>query len=156
MNLEQHFLNKKGKIVIKKVLSNFNLSEKSIIELGSGKGDLTEEILFKTPKEIICVEIDTQLKNKVSKSDKVVLLNKDILNIDFSLFERFICVSAPPYSLIKDISLNLNRMKYILVVSDKYFKYFEDFTVVGELEADMFIPNSKKRHYIITNIKENK
>lgn len=154
MNLEQHFLNKKGKNVIRKVLSNFDFLEKSILELGSGKGDLTEEILIRNPKEIIGVEIDSKLKNKVSKSNKFVLLNKDITNLDFALFDSFICVSAPPYSLIENIYLNLNKMKYILVVSEKYFKYFDDFKIIGELEADMFIPNSKKRHYIITNIKE--
>ncbi len=45
-------------------------------------------------------------------------------------------------------------MEYILVVSGKYFKYFDDFKIIGELKENMFIPNSNKRHYIITNIKD--
>lgn len=154
MNLEQHFLNKNGKSVIRKILFNFNLLNKSILELGSGKGDLTEEILIKEPKEIIGVEINTQLKNKVSTSNKFVLLNKNIKELDFALFEGFICISAPPYSLIEHIHLELNKMEYILVVSGKYFKYFDDFKIIGELKENMFIPNSNKRHYIITNIKD--
>lgn len=152
-NLEQHFLNDLGRKRINHIFSQIDtLENKNILELGSGTGALTKEILFFNPKSIIAVELDSSLFN-IASNDKISFLIQDIKSLDFSLYKDFICVSAPPYSLLKDIHPFLNRMNFVLVVSEKYFHYFSNFKIIGEIEEHMFFPISTKKHFVITNIK---
>ena len=56
--------------IINKISSNVNAtSDDLIIEIGPGMGALTKELKEKNAK-IICYEIDTDMKNFLSKYDK--------------------------------------------------------------------------------------
>ncbi|MFP4402466.1 MAG: rRNA adenine N-6-methyltransferase family protein [Candidatus Nanoarchaeia archaeon] len=58
--LDQHFLNNTK--ILKTILDTINSVEKhSVLEIGGGKGILTQKIIQKQPLEFTCVEIDEQL-----------------------------------------------------------------------------------------------
>ena len=63
-SLGQNFLIDKN--IIKKIIKLTNLKSQNVIEIGSGKGALTEEILKKKPKSLILLEKDNNLKGTVS------------------------------------------------------------------------------------------
>ena len=61
-SLGQNFLIDKN--IIKKILNLINLKSKDIVEIGPGKGALTDEILKKKPKSLILLEKDNELVNR--------------------------------------------------------------------------------------------
>ena len=79
-SLGQNFL--KDKNVIKKIINLLNLENKNIIEIGPGKGALTNEIIKKNPKSIKVIEKDnhlaTKLKNKFLNHKTLKIFNNDI------------------------------------------------------------------------------
>jgi 16S rRNA (adenine1518-N6/adenine1519-N6)-dimethyltransferase len=83
-SLGQNFLIDKN--VIKKIVKipNF-LENKIVLEIGSGNGNLTNEILKKNPKKIIAIEKDKNLaivlKDRFIKTNKVEVVNDDIFNV---------------------------------------------------------------------------
>ena len=58
-SLGQNFLIDKN--IIKKIISTVNIRNKNIIEIGPGKGALTEEILKNNPKSLTLIEKDNSL-----------------------------------------------------------------------------------------------
>ncbi len=79
--------------------------EENIIEIGPGKGFITEEILKKT-KNLICIEKDPVLSYSLKeKFDNLNIINKDVLSIDLKdiPFDKFTIVSALPYNISKNI-----------------------------------------------------
>ena len=56
-SLGQNFLIDKN--IIKKIVNLINFKDKNVVEIGPGKGALTEEILKKNPKSLIVIEKDT-------------------------------------------------------------------------------------------------
>ena len=83
-SLGQNFLIDKN--IIKKIVKLINLKNKNVIEIGPGKGALTDEILKKDPKSLIIIEKDNfladQLKEKYRNIKSLKVYNSDILNID--------------------------------------------------------------------------
>ena len=83
-SLGQNFLIDKN--IIKKILKLINLKNKNVIEIGPGKGALTDEILKKDPKSLIIIEKDNfladQLKKKYRNIKSLKVYNSDILNFD--------------------------------------------------------------------------
>ena len=55
-SLGQNFLNDKN--IVRKIINIVDVKNKNIIEIGPGKGALTEEILRNNPKYKITVKID--------------------------------------------------------------------------------------------------
>ena len=76
-SLGQNFLIDKN--IAKKILNLTNLKSKNIIEIGPGKGALTDEILKKNPKSLYLLEKDNELssflKTKYSTSKKIKIIN---------------------------------------------------------------------------------
>ena len=83
-SLGQNFLIDKN--IIKKIVKLINLKNKNVIEIGPGKGALTDEILKKDPKSLIIIEKDNfladQLKKKYRNIKSLKVYNSDILNFD--------------------------------------------------------------------------
>ena len=68
-SLGQNFL--LNKEIIKKIIEVGQITNKShIIEIGPGTGNLTEEILKKSPESFIAIEKDKHLFNLLSKKYK--------------------------------------------------------------------------------------
>ena len=72
-SLGQNFLNDKN--IIKKIVSLVNVKNKNIVEIGPGKGALTDEIIKKKPKYIYLIEKDfflyKELKTKYSQHNLI-------------------------------------------------------------------------------------
>ena len=80
-SLGQNFLIDQNIIDI--IIKCAEIEDKEILEIGPGTGNLTNSILKKKPKKIICVEKDNQLIEilKEKFNDRIILINKDILEI---------------------------------------------------------------------------
>ena len=83
-SLGQNFLIDKN--IIRKIINLTEIYNKNIIEIGPGKGALTEEILKKKPKSLVIIEKDKNLAEKLkirySKKKQIKIYNKDILSFD--------------------------------------------------------------------------
>ena len=83
-SLGQNFLIDKN--IIKKIINSTIVKNKNIIEIGPGKGALTDEILKKNPKSLKLIEKDNQLceflKNKYFNNKNIKIFNRDILNFN--------------------------------------------------------------------------
>ena len=58
-SLGQNFLIDKN--IIKKIINLVDINNRNVIEIGPGRGALTEEILAKKPRSLILVEKDLNL-----------------------------------------------------------------------------------------------
>ena len=80
-SLGQNFL--KSVPALKKILEAGEISvEDIVLEIGPGKGALTEKLLEKAGC-VIAVEKDNELF-ELLKNKKLILINEDILNLDVS------------------------------------------------------------------------
>lgn len=120
-SLGQNFLIDKN--IINKIISIANIHNKNIIEIGPGKGALTEQILSKRPKSLILIEKDNhlfnELKTKFQNNKTVKILNKDILklNLDKEIKNKSIIYGNLPYNISSQILVKFIKMKKI---STKY------------------------------------
>ena len=69
-SLGQNFLIDKN--IIKKIINLKNIKNKNVIEIGPGKGALTNEILNKKTKSLILIEKDIQLSKNLKKNIKII------------------------------------------------------------------------------------
>jgi 16S rRNA (adenine1518-N6/adenine1519-N6)-dimethyltransferase len=115
----QNFL--KNKDLLKKISELRNFDNKLVIEIGPGKGALTEYLLKKQPKKLIAIERDEELKPFLLNIQKKYSVNFEIIFQDALKYE---------YSKIKGqkIFLVANLPYHIattLVI--KWLKYIENF-----------------------------
>jgi len=107
-NLGQNFL--KSQEALRKMCEAGEVNDKDmILEIGPGKGALTEKLLEKANK-VIAVEKDRELfeflKEKFAdeiKNKKIILLNKDILNFDTKTYN----LETRTYKIIANIPYNI-------------------------------------------------
>ena len=88
-SLGQNFLLNRD--IIKKIVELGEITNDStIIEIGPGTGNLTEEILKKKPKKFIAIEKDENLYQKLKKKFKsdLELINQDVLTINWEVFSK--------------------------------------------------------------------
>ena len=105
--------------VINKIVNVVDIKNKNILEIGPGTGNLTLEILRKSPKKVILVEKDTVLSSLLERKFKknVEIINKDILKINENILcdQSLIVFGNLPYNISTEILskwiLNLNRDK---------------------------------------------
>ena len=76
------------KNIVKKILGLVNINGKNLIEIGPGKGALTDEILKLKPKSLTLIEKDYDLTkylhSKYFLTKKLKIINADILKFDFN------------------------------------------------------------------------
>ena len=86
----------------------------TILEIGPGTGNLTEEILKKKPFKLIVVEKDINLSNILKKKfgDKIIIINNDILKcLNNFKFEKPIKVFGNlPYNISTKILVSLIKI----------------------------------------------
>ena len=114
-SLGQNFLIDKN--ILKKIISIVDIRNKNIVEIGPGKGALTEEILKKNPKSLTIIEKDDSLfkslKLKFARNDSLKLINDDILNIDIEelIKDGAIIFGNLPYNISSQILVKFLRFK---------------------------------------------
>ena len=103
--------------VIKKIVNLKSLKNRNIIEIGPGRGALTDEILKKNPKSLFLIEKDfylfKELKYKYRFNKKVKIFNRDILNFDIEkiLLQNSIIFGNLPYNISSQILVKILRFK---------------------------------------------
>ena len=116
-SLGQNFLIDKN--IIKKIICLSKIKNKNIVEIGPGKGALTDEILKNKPKSLIVIEKDLELTKKLrlkySNNNIIKIINNDILKIDI---EKLIPNNA---SIFGNLPYNISSQ--ILVKFIKFLKW---------------------------------
>lgn len=102
--LGQHLMHNKR--LLKEMVDSAKIGKQDIVlELGAGKGDLTE-ILTQRAKKVIAVELDHKfvktLEKKMTNSPNVTIIHQDILKI-YLPKEKFMVVSNIPYAITTPI-----------------------------------------------------
>ena len=106
-SLGQNFLIDKN--IIKKIINSVNIRNKNVVEIGPGKGALTEEILKNNPKSLALIEKDNSLFEnlslKFSHYNFLKFYNEDILNLNIEkiIKEETIIFGNLPYNISSQI-----------------------------------------------------
>ena len=154
-SLGQNFLNDKN--ILEKIVNTVSISNKTIMEVGPGTGNLTEYILKKKPKKFYVIEKDSDLVDELSSKFKneLLIINEDILKIDETKIfdEKVVVFGNLPYNISTEI---LN--KWILNLTDRF--WFENLVLMFQKEvADRIIAKSNTSQYgrltILSNWKLN-
>ena len=114
-SLGQNYLIDKN--IIKKIINFREIFDKHILEIGPGKGALTEEILKKKPKSLTLIEKDSllsrELKAKYQNQKKIIIYNKDILKFNFEekVKNNSIIFGNLPYNISSQILAKIIKFK---------------------------------------------
>jgi 16S rRNA (adenine1518-N6/adenine1519-N6)-dimethyltransferase len=114
-SLGQNFLIDKN--IIKKIINIIDIENKNIIEIGSGKGALTNEIIKKKPKSLSIIEKDFNLSKELDlkyKNNKIVkIYNIDVLklNIEKLCRKNSIIFGNLPYNISSQILVKILKFK---------------------------------------------
>ncbi len=154
-SLGQNFLIEKN--IVRKILSLTSFKGKNIIEIGPGKGALTDEIIKMKPKLLILIEKDEALANylnsKYSLEKTVKIYNTDILNFNFEKINKnkIIIIGNLPYNISSQILIKILRYKKIKTkFEDLIFMFQKE---LGEKIIGKFPSKNYGRLSIITNFK---
>ena len=114
-SLGQNFLIDKN--IIRKIINLTEIRNRNVIEIGPGKGALTDEILKKKPKSLKIIEKDNQLykflKKKYFKNKIITIFNKDILkfNLEKVSEKNSILFGNLPYNISSQILVKIIKFK---------------------------------------------
>ena len=114
-NLGQNFLIDKN--IVQKIVDLLPIKNKNIIEIGPGKGALSEEILKREPKSLLVIEKDTKLSKdlevKFKKNNLIKIYNDDILDFDLEKFikKKTIIFGNLPYNISSQILIKILRFE---------------------------------------------
>ena len=103
------------KNILKKILLLIPLKNKNIIEIGSGTGNLSLEILKSMPEKLICIEKDkifyNNLKTLFKNYKNLSIINADILKLNLKklISNGTIVVGNLPYNISTQILVKFIR-----------------------------------------------
>ena len=137
----------------KKIVSNINIKNKNIIEIGSGTGLLTNEIIKQNPKKLILLEKDNslyeKLKLKYLDNKSIEIENIDVLKDNLSFKNNFNIIANLPYNI---------STKLIIKLLIKYKNFKEMVFLVQKEVADKFkykLLNKKNKYSLFLEIVSN-
>ena len=152
-SLGQNFL--KDKNILKKIIDLIEVKNRNIIEIGPGKGSLTDEILSKKPKSLIIIEKDNRLaanlKKKYFKSKIIKVYNKDVLkiNIEKIVKNNSLVFGNLPYNISSQILVKFLKFQIWLPnFTDLVFMFQKE---LGEKIISKFPSSNYGRISILTN-----
>lgn len=114
-SLGQNFL--KDKNIINKILNLVDIKNKNVIEIGPGKGALTNEILKRDPKRLLLIEKDDKISQELnqiySNVKNVKIYNKDILkfNLEKIVNKDSAIFGNLPYNISSQILVGILKFK---------------------------------------------
>jgi len=103
--------------IIRKIIKLIDISNRNILEIGPGKGALTDEILKSNPKSLVLVEKDhlicEELKLKYKSNKNVEVNNQDILkfNLEKRIKKNTIIFGNLPYNISSQILVKMIKFK---------------------------------------------
>jgi len=154
-SLGQNFLIDRN--VLEQIVDTVEITNKEVLEIGPGSGNLTTFILKKNPKKIYTVEKDDELalllKDKFS--NEITIINDDILKIseDKISNEKLTVFGNLPYNISTEILSN-----WIVKINKNF--WFESLVLMFQKEvAERIIAESNSSKYgrlsILSNWKLN-
>lgn len=176
--LGQHFLNDKN--ILAKEAKLLGVNNKIVLEIGSGDGRLTEQLLSNGAKKVIAIEKDIRmvelLKEKFA-DECVEIINADFLKINPKNFNAEKIIGNIPYYISSQIVFKLKEFDFedaMLMVQDEFAKkmvahvgedeygrlsvtsqLFYDVRYIVKVPAHLFIPIPKVNSAIIILKKRN-
>ncbi len=154
-SLGQNFL--KDKNIIKKTVNLVEVKNKNIIEIGPGKGALTDEILIKGPRSLTLIEKDQTLSKilriKYSDNKVVKVYHDDILKINLEriIENKSIIFGNLPYNISSQILIKLIKLNNLeKKISDLIFMFQKE---LGQKIIGRYQSNNYGRLSIISNYK---
>ena len=137
----------------KKITSHINIKNKNIIEIGSGTGLLTNEIIKQNPKKLILLEKDNSLyeKLKIKYLDykSIEIKNIDVLKDNLTFKNNFNLIANLPYNI---------STKLIIKLLIKYKNFKEMVFLVQKEVSDKFkykLLNKKNKYSLFLEIVSN-
>ncbi len=154
-SLSQNFLIDRN--VLEQIVDTVKITNKEVLEIGPGSGNLTTFILKKNPKKLFVIEKDDDLalllKDKFT--NEITIINDDVLKIseDKITTEKLIVFGNLPYNISTEI-----LSKWITNLSQEF--WFESLVLMFQKEvADRIIAESNTSKYgrlsILSNWKLN-
>ena len=143
--------------VLDQIVSTCDITNKEILEIGPGTGNLTTYILKKNPKKVYVVEKDDELAILLNEkfNKEIVIINDDILKVnEDKISEQKLTVFGNlPYNISTEI-----LSKWVSNISTTF--WFESLVFMFQKEvADRIIAKSNNSNYgrlsILTNWKLN-
>tara|TARA_Y100000590_G_scaffold152898_1_gene175585 strand:- start:7259 stop:8050 length:792 start_codon:yes stop_codon:yes gene_type:complete len=145
-SLGQNFL-VDDNIINKIIKINNSLENKPVLEIGPGRGALTEKILEHKPKELVAIEKDEDLflflKEKFKNFNQLKIINNDILNIikKKNLGKKVIVFGNLPYNISTQILAS-----FILI--DEWPPWYEVLIFMFQKEvADRILAKSNSKEF---------
>ena len=141
---------------IKRKIVNFvDIKDKDVIEIGAGKGDLTDEILKRKPKSLLIIEKDKYLAEILKKKYHEVSIVKthcaDILkfNLESNIKRSSLIFGNLPYNISSQILVKTLKFKsWPPKFSDLVFMFQKE---LGEKILGKFRSKNYSRLSILTN-----
>ena len=142
-SLGQNFLT--DRYVLEQIVNTVEVTNKEVLEIGPGSGNLTTFILKKNPKKVYTIEKDDELSLllKDKFSDEITIINDDVLRIseDKISKEKLTVFGNLPYNISTEI-----LSKWIVNI-DKNF-WFENLVLMFQKEvADRIIAQCNTSKY---------
>ena len=117
-SLGQNFLIDKN--ILDKIVNVVPIKGKTVLEIGPGSGNLTQQILNQNPKKFIVIEKDSILSNNLKSTfkDQIIVINEDVLKVDETSLEKdsLIVFGNLPYNISTEI-----LSKWITNLKDKFW-----------------------------------
>ena len=139
----------------RKIVNSINIKDKDVIEIGAGRGDLTDEILKKKPKSLLLIEKDKRLsemlKNKYHDIGIVKTHCVDILkfNLESNTKRGSLIFGNLPYNISSQILVKTLKFKiWPPKFSDLVFMFQKE---LGEKILGKFRSKNYSRLSILTN-----
>ena len=139
----------------RKIVNSVNIKDKDVIEIGAGKGDLTDEILKGKPKSLLIIEKDQRLaeilKNKYNEVSNIKTHCADILkfNLENNVKKSSIIFGNLPYNISSQILVKTLKFKlWPPKFSDIIFMFQKE---LGEKILGKFRSKNYGRLSILTN-----
>jgi 16S rRNA (adenine1518-N6/adenine1519-N6)-dimethyltransferase len=142
-SLGQNFLIDRN--VLDKIISTVDITDKEILEIGPGSGNLTRYILKKKPKKVYVIEKDNELVILLKDlfNNEIKIINEDVLDIseDKISDKRLTVFGNLPYNISTEI-----LSKWIMNMGTNI--WFESLVLMFQKEvADRIIATSNTSKY---------
>ena len=143
-SLGQNFLIDEN--IINKIINVIDITNRNILEVGPGTGNLTKEILKKNPNSFLAIEKDNDLAKELQKrfQNKVKIINNDILKINEN------SLSIKPLTVFGNLPYNISTEILIKWIMNMNYKtsWFNYLVLMFQKEvADRIVSNFNNKTY---------
>ena len=154
-SLGQNFLIDRN--ILEQIVDTVEITNKEVLEIGPGSGNLTTFILKKNPKKVYVIEKDDELALLLEDkfTNEIIIINDDVLKIseDKISSEKLTVFGNLPYNISTEI-----LSKWIISIDKKF--WFENLVLMFQKEvAERIIAESNTSKYgrlsILSNWKLN-